>query len=465
MPVAVIVVRLLGGPEFRLAVAWVVVAVAAIAEIALTVVVMRETWRWFGQGTEPDERQRGRALRLPARVALLQAMAWAVLGLVLVAVQRDSSWRLQLLIVLAAVVGGAVSSLSSYLMGERILRPVRAAALAGQPPLPLPRHGVEVRMLISWFLFTGSALVLIVVLVIDQYLGSHVIAVHDVRGPVLAAAVLGLYAGIVGTTLAARSVSDPLREVTKAMAAIARGELSTRVAVYDTAETGVLQAGFNAMAEAVEERERLHDLFGRHVGRDVASHALRNGTGLTGELRIVAVLFIDLAGSTSFAATHMPDAVASMLNDFFRLVVSSVDEHGGFINKFEGDAALAIFGAPVEISDPAGATLRAARELAASLESAPGMLDFGIGVAYGTVFAGNIGAEDRYEYTVIGDAVNQSARLSDLAKARPGRVLAAREVVDAAASTEAEHWRNIDTVILRGRSAPTDLVTPIAQPR
>ncbi|GAB2531071.1 adenylate/guanylate cyclase domain-containing protein [Nocardia heshunensis] len=460
MPAAVVVIRLLGGPEFRVVAASVVVAVAAVAEVVLTVLVIRPTWQWFTAAAEPNARQRLQAMRLPAQVAMLQALAWAVLGLVLVVLQHDSSWRMQYLIVVAAVSGGAVSSLASYLVGERIMRPIRAVALAGQPALPVPRHGVANRMLVSWFLFGASSYILIVVLVVDQYLGSHLIVVRDVRGPVLAAAVLGLYAGAFGSTLAARSVSDPLREVTKAMAAIAAGRLNTRVEVYDTAETGVLQAGFNAMAAAVEERERLHDLFGKHVGREVASRALRDDSGLTGEVRTVAVLFIDLAGSTSFAATHEPELVAGMLNDFFRLVVTAVHECGGFINKFEGDAALAIFGAPVGHLDPAGAALRAARELRSALDEVPGMLDFGIGVAHGPVFAGNIGAEARYEYTVIGDAVNQSARLSDLAKSRAGRVLAATEAVLAADSQEARRWRDADTVTLRGRSAPTVLAEP-----
>ena len=104
-----------------------------------------------------------------------------------------------------------------------------------------------------------------------------------------------------------------------------------------------------------------------------------------------------------------------MLNRFFEIVVAAVDDRQGLINKFEGDAALAVFGAPLPSADPESDALATARVLAARLRGLP-MVDFGIGVSAGPVFAGNIGAEHRYEYTVIGDAVNEAARLADRAK-------------------------------------------------
>jgi class 3 adenylate cyclase len=284
--------------------------------------------------------------------------------------------------------------------------------------------------------------------------------IDDARAPMLVAAAIGVVGGLGAMILAARSVSDPLREVTKAMGRIARGDTDARTEVYGVSEIGALQTGFNAMAVAVAERQQLHDLFGKHVGRDVARHALRNGSR-TGGLHTVAVLFIDLAGSTTFADSNPPDRVAELLNDFFQIVVTAVDSHGGFVNKFEGDAALAIFGAPVAIDDPAGAALATARALCAALRAVPEMLDFGIGVGYGKVFAGNIGGEDRYEYTVIGDVVNQAARLSDLAKSRPCRALAAHHAVIAADDPESAHWRVTGTVTLRGRADET----PVAEPR
>src|SRR5207237_6672377 len=119
-----------------------------------------------------------------------------------------------------------------------------------------------------------------------------------------------------------------------------------------------------------------------------------------------------------------------LLNRFFTGVVRVVADEGGWVNKFEGDAALCVFGAPADQPDHAARALRAARRLAAELERLG--VDAGIGVSSGRVVAGNIGAEDRYEYTVIGDPVNEAARLSEAAKTRPSRLAASEESVSRA---------------------------------
>jgi adenylate cyclase len=130
------------------------------------------------------------------------------------------------------------------------------------------------------------------------------------------------------------------------------------------------------------------------------------------------------------------------------------------VNKFEGDAALCVFGAPVAREDPAGVALCAARKLAAQLATDVPQITFGIGVSAGTAVAGNVGAERRFEYTVIGDPVNEAARLSDLAKQRPGRVLASQAALERAARTEREFWDVTGSAVLRGRGAATGLARP-----
>lgn len=121
---------------------------------------------------------------------------------------------------------------------------------------------------------------------------------------------------------------------------------------------------------------------------------------------------------------------------------------------------MAIFGAPTSLDDPAGKALGAARSLRDALTVHDGMPDFAIGVTHGRVFAGNIGAEDRYEYTVIGDPVNAAARLSDLAKTRASRVLASASTVSESDPDEGARWRSGDDVVLRGRRQPTTLAEP-----
>jgi adenylate cyclase len=137
------------------------------------------------------------------------------------------------------------------------------------------------------------------------------------------------------------------------------------------------------------------------------------------------------------------------------------ERHGGFVNKFEGDAALCVFGAPVASEDPAGHALAAARQMRDRLLELDAV-DVGIGVSAGNAVAGNVGSESRYEYTVIGDPVNEAARLCELAKARPERLLASEAAVRRAAGAEAAHWTVGEAVTLRGREAATRLATAAA---
>jgi adenylate cyclase len=204
----------------------------------------------------------------------------------------------------------------------------------------------------------------------------------------------------------------------------------------------------------------MRDVFGRQVGEDVARAALERGVELGGEELDVAALFVDLTGSTRIAGERSPTEVVELLNRFFGVVVEVVERRGGMVNKFEGDAALAVFGAPVPRDDAATCALAAARELAERLPDAAPDLEAGIGVSAGTVVAGNIGAEKRYEYTVIGDPVNEAARLCDLAKERDRQVLASERAVKAASDEEQQRWELGEEVELRGRPEPTRLAEP-----
>jgi adenylate cyclase len=143
------------------------------------------------------------------------------------------------------------------------------------------------------------------------------------------------------------------------------------------------------------------------------------------------------------------------------VVVDTVAKHGGFVNKFQGDAALAIFGAPIEHPDAPGGALSAARELHDELLPVIGSAEFGIGVSSGRAIAGHIGAQARFEYTVIGDPVNEAARLTELAKLEAGHVLASAIAVSGALDAEALCWDVGEIVELRGRSAPTQLARPV----
>ena len=151
------------------------------------------------------------------------------------------------------------------------------------------------------------------------------------------------------------------------------------------------------------------------------------------------------------------------LNAYFDAVVRVVSAEGGWVNKFEGDGALCVFGAPATQPDHAARALRSARALHLEIEmlapAFPG-LDAAIGVSSGVLVAGNVGTEQRYEYTLIGRPVNEAARLTDLAKGRPGRVLAGQGATDRAGD-EMGRWVSAGTVALRGQSTPVAIYEPV----
>lgn len=411
-------------------------------------------------GAKFDEFTRKRTLNMPVYQALLQGAIWVLGTSVFVLVNLGTSQRMALIVGIAALMGGAVTCIISYLQAERLLRPVMRRALSEGVPEDTHLPGVRRRIILGWILTTAVPSFGIVLVVVAHHLHFLGDDPNVVIRAVTILALAALLAGVFGMQLVSTSVADPVRDLQSAVKRVQQGDLSARTAVYDSTEIGALQVGFNEMISELAERETMQDLFGRYVGEDVVLHALENGTELGGSERTVGVLFVDLAGSTEFAVNHEPGEVVEMLNEFFRIIVETVDEHGGYINKFQGDAALAIFGAPMEAWDPAGQALATARALGRKLGSIH-PLTAGIGVSHGTVIAGHIGHAKRFEYTVIGDPVNESARLTSLAKQVEGGVLAARRAIEAADTEEADRWTFGRAVELRGRGELTQLARPL----
>jgi adenylate cyclase len=406
----------------------------------------------------PTDEERRTALRQPLTFATISGSLWVGAALFFAVFNIPAGAVVATVTGVTILLGGLTTSALGYLLAERITRPGTARALAGDPPERPIAPGVRARLTMAWTVATGVPLLGIVAVAVADLAGNHPKAGTS-AGSIVFLAAVGLIVGLLATVIAAGSIADPLAGVRLGLKRVESGDLDAEVAVDDSSEIGLVQAGFNRMAVGLRERERLHDLFGRHVGADVARAALEQDVALGGEERDIAALFVDVTGSTTLAASRPPSEVVALLNAFFAIVVEVTDARGGLVNKFEGDAALCIFGAPVDRPDAAGAALRAARELSARLERELPQIDVGIGVSAGRAVAGNIGAEHRFEYTVIGDPVNEAARLCELAKRRPQRLLASDAAVDRASRAEAAHWGIGEPVTLRGRTAPTRLAT------
>ena len=413
--------------------------------------------------TDPTatELARTRALRTPFYRTVINLTTWLVGGVVFIIASWPVAHHAAPVVAVATALGATATAIIGYLQSERVLRPVAVAALRGGLPENIRASGVIGRQMLAWALSTGVPLLTIVLAVVAdkaEYLHGPP---EKLLNPILLLALAALGIGVASTLLVATSIADPLRQLRWALGEVQRGNYNAHMQIYDASELGLLQAGFNDMVRDLSERQRLRDLFGRYVGEDVARRALERGAELGGQERDVAVLFVDLVGSTELAATRPPAEVVLLLNEFFRVVVDTVGRHGGFVNKFQGDAALAIFGAPIEHPDASGGALAAARELHDELLPVIGSAEFGIGVSSGRAIAGHIGALARFEYTVIGDPVNEAARLTELAKLEDGHVLASAVAVSGALDAEALCWDVAEVVALRGRTAPTQLARPL----
>ena len=425
--------------------------------------ISRAVWapvrRWLVEDRAPDPAELRLTLRQPLRQAAGAGTLWLLAAATFAALNAPISVGQSVSTAVSGLLGGVVTCSISYLLVERLLRPVSARALAGGPPEKPAVPGVATRVVLAWAAVSGVVLLAFALVAVLVLSGAPTSA-RALAVTVLVLSLFALAVGMATVLIAARSLADPVESVRAALAEVEAGNIDVQAPVYDGSEVGLLQAGFNRMVAGLREREQLRDLFGRHVGEDVARRAVERGLELGGEVRDVAVLFVDIVGSTSFAASRDARVVVDVLNHFFGIVVEAAREHGGWVNKFEGDAALCVFGAPTPHEDAAAGALAAGRRLQERLGSELPAVEAAIGVSAGPVVAGNVGAAERFEYTVIGDPVNEAARLTELAKTVPGRLLASDSVVQRAGPQERERWELGHGVTLRGRTEPTRLATP-----
>jgi class 3 adenylate cyclase len=412
--------------------------------------VFAPSWAFLDDDRAVTDADRRQLLRQPARMGFFPLRYWTVAAGATIAGRLivGESARQVVVSGVTVVIGGLVAAATGFLLGERALRPTFAIALAGQAPPDQPSLGLGTRLVLAWVLGAGLPLALIGAtpfLVSNADLGSD--------WAILTLSVIALVAGFSLMVIAARSISRPLARVREALRLVGEGDLTVDVVVDDGGELGRLQAGVNEMVAGLRERERIEDLFGRHVGAAVARRAVAEGAELGGEVRSVSALFVDLRGSTELARRRPPEDVVALLNRFFAAVVAACDAEEGWLDKFEGDGALCVFGAPGEQPDHADRALRAARRLAEAigrLRAVEPDLDAGIGVATGRAVAGHVGTVTRLEYTVIGDPVNTAARLTVAAKDLDPRVLAAGSSIEAASAEEARRWAPAAAVDLKG---------------
>lgn len=255
--------------------------------------------------------------------------------------------------------------------------------------------------------------------------------VTDIRDVVrrnlwLAVAVL-VFAAALSITLGARLANVMSRALSRLNTAQKKLEQQQYVHV-DAIKTGDeledLATGFNAMVDGLKERDKLRTTFGKYMTEAVLDHLLAGKVQLGGVMLPVTVLFSDIRSFTTISERMNAQELVSLLNEYFTEMVGIIIEEDGVVDKYIGDAIMAVFGAPVPKFDDAVRAVRAAVRMRVGLArlndrlATRGLppLQTGIGIHTGDVVAGNIGSEARMEYTVIGDAVNLASRLESSTK-------------------------------------------------
>jgi class 3 adenylate cyclase len=262
------------------------------------------------------------------------------------------------------------------------------------------------------------------------------------------------------------SIARPIGHLRDRMIEVGSGVLLTQARIDGLDTFGRLASEFNRMVDGLRQRDLLKETFGRYVTTQVADEILAGRVALGGERRTATVLFSDIRGFTAISEQLPPEDVVSFLNEYLTMMVDCVAEHGGVLDKFIGDAVLAVFGVPVgsgSVQQDAIAAVACAQAMGGRLEElnarraarGASAIRIGIGLHTGALVAGNIGSPKRMQYTVIGDTVNVGARLESLTKEHGRRILLSGSTASLVSGVLT--LQPLGTVSVRGRQEPLAL--------
>ena len=311
-----------------------------------------------------------------------------------------------------------------------------------------------------------------VAILLSSYISVQINNGLEIHGGVIFVSILLMLISFIITHGLSRLILNPLKNLTEASKRIQNGDYKSRVGIVTSDELGALADSFNDMADSLAEKEFMRDTFGKIVDPEVRDYLMSGsgkeslGAALGGETREVTVLFCDIRSFTAMSEKMEASEVVQLLNKYFTALGKCIAAHHGIINKYIGDAIMAIFGAPVKSENSARDAFLAALDMRKTLvevnedfkkEGFP-EVHFGIGIHTGPVFAGTIGAENRMEYTVIGDTVNTASRLESLCKTYT-KDLILSEASAEKLGKESAGLSFVADAEIRGKSQPMKLYT------
>lgn len=222
----------------------------------------------------------------------------------------------------------------------------------------------------------------------------------------------------------AKTISTPIKELALVSEKVKEGDYEIEIKPRTKDEVGDLTRSFNQMVKGLAEREKLKGALGKFVNEEIANMAMSGDLGLGGERKQATVFFSDIRSFTAISENMQPEQVVEFLNEYFTLMVDIIHKKKGVVDKFIGDAIMALWGVPKTTGNDAVACIDAALEMRQAMiafnrdRGRPGrpVIRIGCGINSGPVLAGQIGSEDRLEYSVIGDTVNLASRIEALNK-------------------------------------------------
>ncbi len=263
---------------------------------------------------------------------------------------------------------------------------------------------------------------LVVITTMNENRALEGVTVAKIRSLLIALLIISL--AILFIYFFSKTISEPLKNLVHATHRIREGHYDIHLKAKYRDEIGELTNAFNHMNEGLKERETLKGAFGKFVNPEIARQILAGGLTLGGETKEVTVFFSDIRSFTAISENLEPHEVVEFLNEYMTLMVTIIHNTHGVVDKFIGDAIMAVWGAPVSKGNDAENCILAAlkmRETLLQFNKGRGtpqkpIIKIGCGICSGPVLAGQIGSEDRLEYTVIGDTVNLASRIESLNK-------------------------------------------------
>jgi adenylate cyclase len=294
--------------------------------------------------------------------------------------------------------------------------------------------------------------------IIQEAVGTLVSSIIETAGISVSVAVFLIF-------LFSMTLTNPIEKLAEMIQLVSQGnfDVKARSLIRSRDEVGDLANAFDKMTEGLKERDKVKSLFSKFHGSTVAEDLLKKDIGIGGQNKVVTVFFSDIRGFTKFSEGHSPEEVVEMLNEYFEIMVKIINQHHGVVDKFIGDAIMAVWGAPESSPLDKENALRASLEMRKALaelnvrreaRGQPPIL-IGMGLHTGPAISGTIGSNERMEYTVIGDTVNVTSRIESSTKSFGTDLLISEDLAEKV--SDRFLVEKAGTVEVKGKAAPLSL--------